>query len=142
MIYHETDILVLRTLTSLAIASHSGLMLLGLVLGVTAPLCLVLLQLFDTMDPAVYYAANALSGLVSWTNLALSSLSDVMPPLWRAPAFGLVLAGLSLGLAFSPLLVVFLSHLDTLFFALGTALAVTEEAIQVLSTWRVPQTRR
>jgi DHA1 family tetracycline resistance protein-like MFS transporter len=71
------------------------------------------------MDPFMYYASHAASGLVSWLAVALSALSDVMPPMWRAPSFGLVLAGFSLGFAFSPILAVFLGHLGVSVFALG-----------------------
>ncbi|KAL7535366.1 hypothetical protein ACHAXR_006446, partial [Thalassiosira sp. AJA248-18] len=70
-------------------------------------------------DPFLYYASHALSGLVSWMAVALSSLSDVMPPMWRAPSFGLILAGFSMGFALSPILAVFLSHLGVSIFSLG-----------------------
>lgn len=94
-------------------------MLIGIGLSLLAPLNLVLMQLFDTMDPFLYYASHAISGLVSWFAIALSALSDVMPPMWRAPSFGLVAAGFSLGFALSPILAVYLSHLVVSLFALG-----------------------
>lgn len=99
--------------------THTGLILLGIGLSLLAPLNLVLLQLFDSMDPFMYYASQAASGLVSWIAIALSALSDVMPPIWRAPSFGLVLAGFSMGFALSPFLAVFLGHLGVSIFALG-----------------------
>ena len=85
-------------------------MLLGIGLSLLAPLNLVLLQLFDNMDPFPYYASQSISGAISWMAVALSALSDVMPPMWRAPSFGLVLAGFSMGFALSPILAVLLSH--------------------------------
>jgi len=100
-----------------------GIMLLGIGLSIMAPLNLVLIQLFPNMDPFLYYASHGASGLVSWIAIALSSLSDVMPPMWRAPSFGLVLAGFSMGFALSPILAVFLSHLGVSIFALGILVA-------------------
>lgn len=100
-----------------------GIMLLGIGLSIMAPLNLVLMQLFEGFDPFLYYASHALSGLVSWMAVALSALSDVMPPMWRAPSFGLVLAGFSMGFALSPILAVFLSHLGVSIFALIILLA-------------------
>lgn len=115
-----------------------GLLLLGIGLSVLPPLCLVLLQLHEGMDPAVYYASSALTGVVSWSAVALASLSDVMPPLWRAPAFGLVLAGLSLGLALAPTLAVFLGHLGASLFALSVATAGFAFACAALPETRSP----
>lgn len=62
------------------------------------------------MSPFWYYSAGALTGLVNWIAVALSSLSDVMPPQWRAPSFGLLLAGFSLGFALAPQLALLLGH--------------------------------
>ena len=62
------------------------------------------------MSPFWYYSAGALTGLVNWIAVALSSLSDVMPPQWRAPSFGLLLAGFSLGFAMAPQLALLLGH--------------------------------
>eukprot|EP00571_Detonula_confervacea_P011970 CAMPEP_0172305814 /NCGR_PEP_ID=MMETSP1058-20130122/7032_1 /TAXON_ID=83371 /ORGANISM="Detonula confervacea, Strain CCMP 353" /LENGTH=533 /DNA_ID=CAMNT_0013017527 /DNA_START=48 /DNA_END=1649 /DNA_ORIENTATION=- len=96
-----------------------GIMLVGIGLSILGPLNLVLMQLFENMSPFFYYASHATSGLVSWMAVALSALSDVMPPMWRAPSFGLVLAGFSMGFALSPILAVFLSHLGVSIFSLG-----------------------
>ena len=96
-----------------------GIMLLGIGLSLLAPMCLVLMQLIETMDPLFYYTSHAISGLVSWFAISLSSLSDVMPPMWRAPSFGLISAGFSLGFALSPMLAVYMTHLEVSIFALG-----------------------
>jgi len=102
---------------------RKGIMLLGIGLSLLGPLNLVLMQLFADMDPFWYYAPHGISGLVSWMAVALSALSDVMPPMYRAPSFGLVLAGFSMGFALSPILAVFLSHLGVSIFALGILVA-------------------
>lgn len=79
-------------------------------LSLLQPLYLVLMQLNVNMSPVWYYMANPISGLISWFAVALSSMSDVIPPKWRAPSFGLLLASFMLGFTFSPLLAVTLDH--------------------------------
>lgn len=81
-----------------------------MLLSLLSPLSLMLMQLYVNMSPIWYYLANPVSSLISWSAVALSSLSDVIPPRWRAPSFGLLLASFMLGFALSPLLAVTLSH--------------------------------
>ena len=100
-----------------------GIMRIGIGLSLLAPLNLVLIQIYPKMDPLLYYTSNAISGVISWMAVALSAISDVMPPSWRAPSFGLVIAGFSLGFAFSPILAIFLSHLAISFFSLSILVA-------------------
>ncbi|KAL3793349.1 hypothetical protein HJC23_003859 [Cyclotella cryptica] len=95
-----------------------GIMRIGVGLSLLAPLNLVLMQLYPNIDPFLYYASHAISGAISWMAVALSAISDVMPPVWRAPSFGLVLAGFSMGFAVSPILAVFMSHLAISMFSL------------------------
>jgi DHA1 family tetracycline resistance protein-like MFS transporter len=82
----------------------------GVFMSTLSPLVLVLLQIRPEMSPIWYYGVGASRGLVNWIAVALSALSDVMPPKWRAPSFGLLLAGFSLGFALAPTLALFLSH--------------------------------
>jgi DHA1 family tetracycline resistance protein-like MFS transporter len=98
---------------------------------------LVLLQLSDTMSPSLYYVASACGGLVSWLSIALSSLSDVMPKQWRAPMFGLLLSGFSLGFALSPIIAVFCTHfvvsvlsLSILVLSLGYSICFLPETVR------------
>jgi len=93
------------------------IILLGIGLSLLGPMNLVLMQLYKGMSPFPFYASHAFSGVVNWMAVALSSLSDVIPAEWRAPAFGMVLAGFSLGFALSPILAVFMSHLVVSIFA-------------------------
>lgn len=97
----------------------TGLLLLGVFLSCLSPFFLVLLQLDPKMSPAWYYTVGAASGLVNWIAVALSSLSDVMPPRWRAPSFGLLIAGFSLGFAMAPFMALLLGHFRVSIFALG-----------------------
>jgi MFS family permease len=85
-------------------------LILGVLLSALSPLSLVLLQRRPGLSPAWYYGAGAISGLVPWLGVALSTLSDVLPPPWRAPAFGLLLVGFSLGFALAPQLALGLGH--------------------------------
>jgi MFS family permease len=85
-------------------------MIVGLLISSLSPLLLVGLQLQSEMSPFWYYLAGAVSGLVSWIGVALSTLSDVMPPHWRAPSFGLLLVGFSVGFAVAPQLAFLLGH--------------------------------
>jgi MFS family permease len=101
---------------------RKGILVAGLLLSTLSPLSLVLLQLSPTMSPNWYYAAGAITGLINWTTVALSSLGDVMPPKWRAPSFGLLLAGFSLGFALAPQLAIVLGHFGVSVFALITVL--------------------
>lgn len=91
--------------------SSSEILVFGIFLSLLSPLLLVLIQLNSSISPIWYYCVGSASGLVNWIAVALSSLSDVMPPKWRAPSFGLLLAGFSLGFAMAPQLALLLGHL-------------------------------
>lgn len=85
------------------------------------------MQLHDDMRPIWYYAAGALTGVVGWVAVSMSSLSDVMPPQWRAASFGMIMAGFSIGFAIAPQLALLLGHLYVSIFSLvclWTGLAV------------------
>jgi MFS transporter, DHA1 family, tetracycline resistance protein len=98
---------------------RSGILVLGITLSTTSPLILLLMQLNPTMSPFWYYSFGALQGLVNWIAVALSALSDVMPPRWRAPSFGLLLAGFSLGFALAPGLALWLGHVRVTMVSVG-----------------------
>jgi len=91
---------------------YAGILVIGVLLSTLSPLCLVMMQLCPEMSPFWFYAVGSSSGLVNWIAVALSALSDVMPPKWRAPSFGLLLAGLSLGFAMAPGLALLLGHFN------------------------------
>lgn len=90
---------------------RKGILVLGIFLSSLSPLCLLLLQIRPQMNPFWYYCVGSIQGLINWIAVALSALSDVMPPKWRAPSFGLLLAGFSLGFAMAPQLALMLGHL-------------------------------
>ena len=101
---------------------RKGILVLGIFLSLFSPLILVWIQLVPSVSPNWYYAAGMMTGLVNWTTVALSSLADVMPDKWRAPSFGLLIAGFSLGFALAPTMAMLLGHLRTSLLALGLVL--------------------
>lgn len=84
-----------------------------------SPTMLVLLQLRSEMSPFYYYAAGAIQ--INWWAVAMSALADVLPPQWRAPSFGVILAGWSCGIALSPRLSLWLGHLNVSIWSLVTS---------------------
>eukprot|EP00591_Stephanopyxis_turris_P003759 CAMPEP_0195526592 /NCGR_PEP_ID=MMETSP0794_2-20130614/27743_1 /TAXON_ID=515487 /ORGANISM="Stephanopyxis turris, Strain CCMP 815" /LENGTH=513 /DNA_ID=CAMNT_0040657319 /DNA_START=39 /DNA_END=1580 /DNA_ORIENTATION=+ len=82
----------------------------GFFLSVLPTLALVLLQGINSMHPGWYYVAWTLMGFIDWFPVSLSAMSDVVPPKWRAPCFGLLVAGFMLGFSLAPLLAVRLTH--------------------------------
>ena len=88
------------------------ILLLGVFMSCFSPLFLLLVQLNPGMSPIWYYAGGAIQGLINWIAVALSALSDVMPKQWRAPSFGLLLAGFSFGFALAPQLALLLGHFN------------------------------
>eukprot|EP00559_Dactyliosolen_fragilissimus_P009468 CAMPEP_0184860354 /NCGR_PEP_ID=MMETSP0580-20130426/5254_1 /TAXON_ID=1118495 /ORGANISM="Dactyliosolen fragilissimus" /LENGTH=389 /DNA_ID=CAMNT_0027357423 /DNA_START=426 /DNA_END=1595 /DNA_ORIENTATION=+ len=74
------------------------------------------------MSPIWYYTSSSIGGFINWITLALSSLSDVMPKQWRAPCFGVLLSGFSLGFAFAPILALAFSHLGVSILSLSLSI--------------------
>lgn len=114
---------LLTFLTSSVVGSMSdvhgrrSILLVGIFLTVLPPFCLVLMQLLPHMSPYWYYAAGAAGGIVNFLAIALSVLGDVMPQRFRAPCFGLLLAGFSLGFAFSPMIALTMSQFHVSLFS-------------------------
>ncbi|GAX10547.1 hypothetical protein FisN_40Lh017 [Fistulifera solaris] len=92
----------------------------GLLLSCLSPTILVLIQLHENMSPFYYYAAGAIQ--VNWFAVALSSLADVLPPQWRAPSFGVLLAGFSCGFALAPRFSLWFGHFYVSVWSLVTLL--------------------
>ena len=73
--------------------------------------------MLPNLNPIWYYAVNAMTGLVNWMAISLSSLADVLPPEWRAPGVGLLMAGFMMGLCVAPTLAILMSHLQVIILA-------------------------
>lgn len=86
------------------------IMLLSIFLSIIPSSILVLMQIFQDITPAFFYGSSAISGMISFNTASLSSIADVVPPIYRAPAFGVSIAGFMLGFAFSPSLSILLGH--------------------------------
>lgn len=106
---------VLTFVTSSMVGSISDeygrrtILIIGCSLATTYPFMLVLIQLIPNMSPWWYYGFSAMTGIISWVAIALSALADVLPPEFRAPGIGLLLAGFLLGFSISPVLSFLLS---------------------------------
>jgi len=116
-----------------------GILILGLVLGTVPPLMLVLIQIFPSMSPWSYYSAHAMTGLVNWIAVALSSLADVLPQQYRAPGIGLLLAGFMFGFSLSPILSMLLTKLTLSIVSLSTVLVGLMSSILFLPETLPPE---
>mmetsp|Transcript_26658 Transcript_26658/g.63564 ORF Transcript_26658/g.63564 Transcript_26658/m.63564 type:complete len:676 (-) Transcript_26658:121-2148(-) len=116
-----------------------GILILGLVLGTVPPLMLVLIQIFPSMSPWSYYSAHAMTGLVNWIAVALSSLADVLPQQYRAPGIGLLLAGFMFGFSLSPILSMLLSKLTLSIVSFSTVLVGLMSSILFLPETLPPE---
>jgi DHA1 family tetracycline resistance protein-like MFS transporter len=89
------------------------------------------------MSPWWYYGMSApLQGIISWSTVALSSLTDAVPQAHhRAPSFGLAMAGLAIGFALGPMAVVQLGHVGVSILSLFMICVALTFAI-----WCVPET--
>lgn len=100
--------------------SSTAILVAGLLMSCLSPALLVLIQLYPNMSPFYYYAAGAIQ--VNWFAVALSSLADVLPPQWRAPSFGVLLAGFSCGFALAPRFSLWFGHFYVSIWSLVTLL--------------------
>jgi DHA1 family tetracycline resistance protein-like MFS transporter len=97
-----------------SLSDHHGrrpFILCGMGLACISPICLVLLVGQPNMTPRWYFITTAgHGGLVNWFAVALSALSDVIQPKWRAPSFGLLSATFAIGYAIGPSLALQVGH--------------------------------
>lgn len=102
---------------------RKGFLVVGLALSLSGPALLVAIQVNHSLNPFWYYASGCVSGIISWGAISLSCLSDVVPPQWRAPSYGVLLAGLFAGFALSPLIVIPLGRFHVSVFSLVLSVA-------------------
>ncbi len=76
------------------------------------PFALLAIQLVHTMDPAWFFAIEALSGIINWFSLAFTQLSDSTPARHRAAAYGLYMGAFMGGIAVAPFLATLMSHIQ------------------------------
>lgn len=65
-------------------------MLGGIFFFVLFELTLVILQMVESLDPAWIFVCNSLNGLIGFHSISLAVMSDLVPPILRAPSFALI----------------------------------------------------
>lgn len=70
------------------------------------------MQVFKEIDPLWYFISSALVGLVNFISIGFSMLSDVLPPHYRAPSFGLLVSAFYLGYCIGPSFCLAMNHLS------------------------------
>lgn len=88
------------------------ILILSLFFWSLAPIALVVVQLIPSMDPAWYYVAYSLVGVVDILSVNFAILSDVVQERFRAQSFGLIMASWYGGLTFSPSFALVMNHFE------------------------------
>ena len=86
-------------------------MVLAMILSLLSPFMLVVLQMLPSIEPVWFYIFDCAGGAVNSMSISFAILSDVMPPKWRAPAFGMLLASFYIGFSFGPSFPLLMTHL-------------------------------
>lgn len=111
------------------------IMILSMLLNTFSPAVLVLMLVVDSIDPVWYLVSFAVVGVVNWVPIGFSMLSDVIPPDFRAPSFGLFVASFYLGLCLGPSAALVMDH-----FAVSV-LSLTTMLVALLVGWiSLPET--
>lgn len=92
-------------------------------LSTLCPLVLVGMAVVQSLDPLWYFIAFALIGVVNFMSIGFSMLSDVIPPHYRAPSFGLFISAYYLGFSGSPSLALVMDHFQVSLLSLVTSIA-------------------
>lgn len=71
------------------------MILASLFLSCVPTLVFVLLLKVPSLDPFWFYVSNSLIGAINYMSTMFAALSDVVPAQYRAPSYGLMLAGAS-----------------------------------------------
>ena len=93
-------------------------MVLAMILSTLSPVMLVLMQVITSMEPVWFYIFDSTTGAVNSMSISFAMLSDIMPPKWRAPAFGMLLAAYYIGFSFAPSLPLLMTHFQVSLFSL------------------------
>jgi MFS transporter, DHA1 family, tetracycline resistance protein len=113
----------------------------GIFIATLSPLTLLLIQVRPHMSPWWYYGLSGpLQGFVSWSTVALSSLTDAIPNAQhRAPSFGLAMAGVAIGFALGPCTVLYLGHFRVTILSLFMTCLALPFAIFYMPETQTPQ---
>jgi DHA1 family tetracycline resistance protein-like MFS transporter len=105
------------------------MVLASLVLTCIPALVFMLLQKVPTLDPFWFYVSNSLVGAINYMSTMFAALSDVVPAQYRAPSYGLMLAGIYGGFALAPSIPLYLSACNVA--AVSFALSLTALLVAV-----------
>lgn len=86
------------------------IMILSILLYTLSPAVLILMMVVDSIDPVWYLVSFALVGVVNWISIGFSMLSDIIPPAYRAPSFGLFVSSFYFGFCIGPSCVLLFDH--------------------------------
>lgn len=105
------------------VRGRRGMIIASISLTTLAPLVLVWMQWFDTVDPMWYYIANSLVGMVNYMSIIFAAMSDIIPDEYRAASYAIILAGFYAGFSLAPSFALLMSHFQvsvlSLLFTLG-----------------------
>lgn len=104
-------------------------------LSIIAPLVLVLMEFYESLDPFWFFFGKCMTGFINVIAIVTSSLSDVVPPVWRAPTFGVIMAGNAVGFVFSPLFALKLGEVGVSIFSLTLSITAF-----LMAMFYVPET--
>jgi len=99
-----------------------SIMVLSMFLSMLSPTVLVAMQVIHSIDPVWYFIAFAMIGFVNFMSIGFSMLSDVIPPHYRAPSFGLFISAWYLGFAGSPSLTLVMDHFQVSLLSVVTSI--------------------
>jgi hypothetical protein len=103
------------------------MILASLFLSCIPTLVFVILLKVPSLDPFWFYVSNSLIGAINYMSTMFAALSDVVPAQYRAPSYGLMLAGIYGGYSLAPSIPLYLSSFHVAAFSFGfnlTALLV------------------
>lgn len=93
------------------------LFVLGTLLALLGNFAFLYVCMRPLSNPWVFYYTRSLHGIINWTAIALSAISDVMPPQLRAPAVGVLMAAYWFGVCIGPTIAAFLGYLNAVVFS-------------------------
>ena len=93
-----------------------GVQIMCILLVTLSPICFWLIQVCDRVHPIWYYVLESFAGVISIFSIALTQLSDIMPPKHRAASYGLYFGSFMSGIAIAPYLATLMSHVQITLF--------------------------
>lgn len=97
------------------------IMILSMFLSMLSPAVLVAMQIVASLDPVWYFITFAIIGFVNFVSIGFSMLSDIVPPDYRAPSFGIFLASWYFGFATSPSMILLMNQFQVSLLSAATS---------------------